>query len=207
MEGDSPCLAASYYLEKNEVKPINDYLPSGCASTYVPARIIKALFEDEPHGLTLERLFLCPCSRCTRDGDTVENRFTCFNDLRQQELRGDYASIYALLIFIHRPGLIRVFQKHEIKLAGTRYLCDSDFEVLRREAVIDLEMIQRRVIEKQYSFSVRTLKPSSDVTVIPSKELLPITEDLTLKGEGSFAEVRCFEFQHNEYRSREFGEV
>ena len=54
------------------------------------------------------------------------------NKLKQQELRGEYALIYALLVSIRRAGLIQKFQKYEIKLEGTRYLCDADFDNLRR---------------------------------------------------------------------------
>lgn len=207
MEGEIPCNVALDYLENNEVKPNSECLPPGSASLYIPARKIRVLFEEQPHGLTLEMMFLCPCRRCTEDGGPVDNRLTHFNQLRKQELRGEYALIYALLIYIRRPGLIRKFQKHGLMLQGTTYLRESDFAVFHREQIDNLDVVQRKVIEKQYSFLVRTLRPYSDITVISPKELLPINEDLEPKGEGTFAEVRCFQFQHDDYRSREFGEV
>jgi hypothetical protein len=207
MKGENPCGVALDYLEHNEVKPNSKCLPPGSASLYIPARKIRALFEDEPDGLTLEMMFLCPCSRCEQDGGSVDDRSTHFNKLREQELRGDYALIYALLIYIRRPGLIRKFQKHELRLQGTMYLHDSAFEVFHRENIVNLDVVRRKIVEKQYSFLVRTLRPYSDITAISPRELLPINEDPEPKGEGSFAEVRCFEFQDDEYRSREFGEV
>jgi hypothetical protein len=207
MEGGYPCSVALDYLEHNEVKPISECLPPGSAPLYIPARKIRALFEDTPHGLALEEMFLCPCNRCERDGGSVDDRLTHFNRLREQELRGDYAFIYALLIYIRRPGLIRKFQKHELKLQGTAYLRDSNFEVLHGENILDLDVVRRKVVEKQYSFLVRTLRPFSDITSISPKELLPINEDPEPKGTGTFAEVRCFEFQDDEYRSQEFGKV
>jgi hypothetical protein len=207
MEGGNPCSVALDYLEHNEVKPISECSPPGSASLYISARKIRALFEDGPHGLTLEMMFLCPCKRCELDGGSVDDRSTHFNKLREQELRGDYALIYALLIYIRRPGLIRKFQKYEVKLQGTTYLSDSNFEVFHRENILNLDTVRRKVVEKQYSFLVRTLRPFSDITSISTKELLPINEDPEPKGEGTFAEVRCFEFQDDDYRSREFGEV
>lgn len=208
MDGGSPCTVALDYLEQHEVKPISECFPYGCASLYIPARSIKALFENKPYGLTTESLFLCPCEKCIRDGGSVEDRSGRFNNLRQQELMGEYALIYALLVYIRRPGLIQKFQKYEMKLEGTRYLCDTDFDNLRRnEKIFGLEVVQRKTMETQYSFLVRTLRPASDITYIPAKELLPIKEDVEPKGEGTFAQVRCFEFQDDEYRSRDFGEV
>jgi hypothetical protein len=207
MEGGTPCSVALDYLEHNEVKPISECVPPGSASFYISARKIKTLFADKPHGLTLEMMFLCPCKRCELDGGSVEDRSPHFNKLREQELRGDYALIYALLIYIRRPGLIRKFQKYEVKLQGTNYLSDSSFQVFHKENILNLDTVQRKVIDQQYNFLVRTLRPFSDITYISPKELLPINEDLQPKGEGSFAEVRCFEFQDDEYRSRDFGEA
>ena len=210
MNGAIPCQIAKEYLEDSEVQPISECSPPGSASFYIPARKIKALFEDTLHSLTTESLFLCPCEKCISDGGSVESRsecFNCFNKLKQRELKGEYTFIYALLIYVRRPGLIQKFQKYEIKLEGTKYLCDADFDKLRREGIPDLGLAQRKILQYQYSFLVRTLRPASDIISIPAKELLPIKEDIELKGEGTFAEVRCFEFQDDEYRSRDFGEV
>jgi hypothetical protein len=206
----APCLSASDYLTKSEVEPVSECLPQGSAQWYIPMRRVKALLEDEPDGLNLESIFLCPCNRCERDGGSVEDRSTNFNshrETRECHLRNDYAAIYALLIYIRRPGLIRIFQKHELKLHGTRYLREDDFLVLRKENLFDFEFLTKKVLRLQYSFLVRILSPYSDITAIPSKELLPIKEDPKPKGVGSFAEVRCFEFQDKEYRSRDFGQA
>jgi hypothetical protein len=203
----APCLSASHYLEKSEVEPVSECLPQGSAQWYIPMRRMKTLLEDEPDGLKLESIFLCPCNRCERDGGSVEYRSTNFSNRRERELRKYYATIYALLIYIHRPGLIQVFQKYELRLHGTRYLREDDFLVLRKENLFDFDLIKRKVLRLQYSFLVRILRPYSDITSIPSKELLPIKEDPEPKGVGSFAEVRCFEFQDEEYRSRNFGQA
>lgn len=170
-------------------------------------RRIKALFEDKLDELKLKSIFLCPCSRCKRDGGLVEDRLTNFNSLREYELRNEYAAIFALLIYVHRPGLIRTFQKYELKLHDTSYLREEDFDVLRKENLYEFDVIRVKVLRNQYSFLVRILKPSSDIIVIPAKELLPIKEDEEPKGVGSFAEVHCFEFQSEEYRSQDFGQA
>jgi hypothetical protein len=202
-----PCISAFQYLTKHEVEPISDYRPSGSAPWYISMRRIKGLFEDEPDGLKLESIFLCHCKPCVRDGGLVEDRSANFNRLRELELRNEYAALFALLIYIHRPGLIRVFQMHELKLYGTSYLREEDFHVLRNENLLDFEVIIKKILRLQYSFLVRTLKPCSDIIAIPAKELLPIKEDPKPKGEGSFAKVLCFEFQDEEYRSHDFGQV
>ena len=112
MNSISPCTVALDYLEQSEVKPMSECFPSGSASLYIPAREIRALFEDKLHDLTTELLLTCPCMRCVRDGGSVEYRSDCFNKLRQRELRGEYALIYALLIYVRRPGLVQKFQKY-----------------------------------------------------------------------------------------------
>ncbi|CAI6290402.1 unnamed protein product [Periconia digitata] len=206
MEGDRACLDALDYLVQSEKKPVSEWLPGGSASFYIPARSIGALLKDQHRGLTLEKIFLCPCNRCSQDGGSVDERLTHYNRLREKELRDEYAAIYALLIYIRRQGLIRKFQKHGLKLQDTRYLTESDLHVLSRERIADFQLLQRKVVDTQYSFLVRTLKPFSEITAISPKEVLPIKEDLEPKGVGTFAEVRCFEFQDDEYRSREFGE-
>jgi len=203
----APCLSAFQYLTKHEIEPISEYRPSGSAPWYISMRRIKALFEDEPNGLKLESIFLCPCKQCVRDGGLVEARSANFNSLREHELRNEYAATYALLIYILRPGLIRIFQEHELKLHGTSYLRKDDFLVLRNQNLFDFNDLVDKVLRRQYSFLIRTLRSHSDIIAIPSKELLPIKEDSEAKGEGSFAQVRCFEFQDEEYRSQDFGQV
>jgi hypothetical protein len=206
-ERRAPCRVALDYLERNEEKPINKYSPPGSTPLYIPVRVVRVLFQDEADGVTLESIFLCPCYDCEHDGGSVEARTVYFNNSRKTELKGEYALIYALLIYIRRPGLIRKFQKYEVSLQGTAYLHKDNFAVLKRESITNLDVVQRKVLEKQYCFLVRKLKPCSDITAISSMELLPIHEDEELKGEGTFAEVRCFKFQDNEYQSPEFGEV
>jgi hypothetical protein len=205
-----PCELAERYLSNNEVQPVSDLLPGASPRWYIPRSRINALLAEEVAGVKLEEIFLCPCGRCIRDGGGRSDRSPHFNKLREQELRTDYATIYALLIYLRRPGLISLFQRHELKFLETRYLQEEDFVRLwkeKREKIVDFEPLQKKVVRDQYSFHVRTLKPYSDVKVIPAKELLPIEEDPIPKGEGSFAVVRCFEFQHEEYRSKEFGNV
>jgi hypothetical protein len=207
-ERRAPCRVALDYLERNEEKPINKYPPPGSTPLYIPGRVVRALFQDKPDGVTLESIFLCPCYDCEHDGGSLADRTEVYlSDSRKRELSGDYALIYALLIYIRRPGLIRKFQKHEISLQRTAYLHKDNFAVLKQESIAGLEVVQRKILEKQYCFLVRKLKPCSDVTAISPMELLPIQEDEEPRGEGSFAEVRCFKFQDNEYRSPEFGEV
>jgi hypothetical protein len=208
-----PCKLARRYLEHSEIAPVSDLLPRTSARGYIPRRRIEALFADEVTGVKLEGIFLCPCYDCIKDGGPVDDRSIHFNELREKELRADYATIFALLIYLERPGLIRVFQQLELKLHGTEYLQEGDLGRLKGKirghprAIADLALLTKKVLRDQYSFLVRTLKPYSDVKAIPANELLPIKENKTPKGKGSFAEVYCFEFQDDDYRSKEFGRV
>jgi hypothetical protein len=107
------------------------------------------------------------------------------------------------------------FLQHGLKLHGTEHLQEGDFDWLkekihgrpRNENIADLATFKKRVLREQCSFLVRTPKPYSDVKVIPAKELLPIEENETPKGRGSFAEARCFKSQDEDYCSREFGQA
>ncbi|PQE07969.1 kinase domain-containing protein [Rutstroemia sp. NJR-2017a WRK4] len=212
---NEPCKLAERYLANSEIEPVSDLLPRGSAPFYIPRRCIEALFADKVTGVKLEGIFLCPCHGCVQDGGPVGDRSTQFNELKEKELRAEYAAIFALLIYVHRPGLIRIFQQHGLKLHGTEYLHEGDFDRLkekirgqpRKETIIDLASLKKKVLRYQYSFLVRTLKPYFDLKVIPAKELLPIKENETPKGQGSFAKVHCFEFQDDDYRSKEFGRV
>lgn len=202
-----PCELAEQYIGNNEIKPASDLMPGKSPQWYIPKSRIDALLGEEAAGVSLESLFLCSCGTCTRDGGTRDDRSANFNKLTEDELRTDYAAIYALLIYVHRPGLIRMFQRYELRLLETTYLQEQDFARLSKEKITGLESLKNRVLRDQYSFQVRTLKPYSDIKVIPSRELLPIREDSIPKGKGSFAEVRCFEFQLDEYRCPEFNQV
>lgn len=172
-------------------------------------RKIKTLLRDEVDGIDLEDIFICPCSRCNRDGGSTEDRATHYGPRRAEELRTEYASIFALLIYMNRPGLIRIFQTYEMRIHYAHYLREEDFSRMQREhpGILDFDTVKSYVLAEQYNFFVRALRLNSDITKIPAQEVLPIKEDLEPKGEGSFAEVRCFEFQDPEYRSRDFGQV
>ncbi|KAH6614310.1 kinase-like domain-containing protein [Boeremia exigua] len=207
MAARTPCAAALTYLEANAVKPSSKHLSPDSVPFYIPTRAVWALLEDKTKSVTLKAIFLCPCSACVQDGGSVSDRKTAFNGPRVQTLQTDYALIYALLIYIRRPGLIRKFQKHGRRLQSTEYLTDASFDVFRAENVSRLDVLRRQVVDYQYCFLVRTLRPAYDITVISPRELLPIREDPEPRGVGVFAEVRCFEFQDDEYRSRQFGQI
>ncbi|QDS73385.1 hypothetical protein FKW77_007459 [Venturia effusa] len=204
-----PCESAEQYISNNEFKPKSDLMPAKSPHWYIPMSRIDALFGEGPDGMKLEALFLCPCKRCTRDGGPLHERSAHFNEHVEEEIRKEYAAIYALLIYIHRPALIRTFIRHDLKLLSTRYLQEEDFARLSssKENIAELGSLKTRILREQYSFQVRTLTPFSDIKEIPAKELLPIEEDSIPKGQGSFAEVRCFNFQLEEYRSPSFGQI
>ncbi|KAL2064449.1 hypothetical protein VTL71DRAFT_4943 [Oculimacula yallundae] len=204
---EQPCELAKRYLNNNEVLPVSNLMPRPSPLWYIPRSRINALLAEGAAGVTLEALFFCPCRHCERDGGAPSDRSPYYNELREEELKSEYATIFALLIHVRRPGLIRLFQRYELKLLETRYLQEEDFRALVKEGIFDFDSLKKMVLREQHSFHVRVLKPSSDVKVISDKELLPIKEDPVAKGEGSFAVVHCFEFQDDEYRSKEFGQI
>jgi len=200
------CQRAYDFLDAAKVKPVAQYLPRESPNYYIPSRVVDALFTKNPDGLTLEEIYECDCTRCERDGGTRQNRHN--RGFPEQELKGEYATIYAVLIYIWRPGLINLFRRRDIKLRS-QYLIQGnlDFLLERDNAVANAKTAIENILDEQYRFLVRTFRPRSEITKIPSKELLPIKEDLRRKGRGAFGEVWCFEFQEDTYRGSEFGNV
>jgi hypothetical protein len=200
-----PCIQALKYFERKAVRPET---ANESERAYVPKHIIKEYFKDEN---ILKSIFLCPCFECTSDSG-AEHDEDREPHWAKEKLQGDYALIYALLIWIRRPGLIRTFRRHGLRLkdeATPTYLERSSFDVLKKEDLDaeDLDFVVSQILSTQYSFLVRTLEPDKELIKISHRELLPLREDRETKGEGTFAQVRCFEFQFEEYRSKEFGEV
>jgi hypothetical protein len=200
-----PCVRARDILRKGRCEPVAKYLPRECPQYYIPSRVIDELFTAEPTGLKLSEIYLCDCYRCEEDGGSQDSRRD--KGYNKTELTGEYAIIYAVLIYIHRPGLITRLQQKQQMLVGTRYLQQGDLNFLLDEGINDADYAIRDILYEQYKFLVRTFEPRNDITVIPPYELLPIAEDLEAKGQGSFGEVRCFEFQDEKYRGKGFGDV
>jgi hypothetical protein len=186
--------------------PRSTLLPPKSPEYYFPIKAIQEVLEFPAEKLELEQLYLCRCSKCRRHAG-IEGEFDhmddSFSEETKQELLGPYAATYALLIYIHNPGLIRRFRQKNLQLQGTNFLnkdhllflFDSGF----LDSVDEAKVVQEEILEHQYKFLVRKLDARDEVTEISDKETLPIDEDPVPLGSGSFAEVHGFTFHDDEY--------
>ncbi|XHF98271.1 hypothetical protein AWENTII_001831 [Aspergillus wentii] len=189
------CFTARGELSKASEQPKSTFLPSN--TRYFPISKIKQIFATNN---CLRDVFLCECAACTRDsGLTLEHREALFNP----NDFGSYVTVYALLIWHHRAGLIHLFQQHEVYLSNTTFFNEGSLEFLRGAGVAGQEIISD-ILRDQYSFQIRTLEPCRQPTTISSYETLPIIEDEERKGRGDFGQVYGFRIPFDEYRGEEF---
>lgn len=203
------CDQAQTCLDDKRSYPKSTLLPSD--AFYFSLTSIQEVLNCPGEGLTLRDLFLCSCSKCRRHAGVVgedDNRIHGFTEAARQELLGPYSKIYALLIFIHRPGLIHRFREEGTVLEGTHFLNEGNLKFLFDEGLLrnaaDSRVVRAAILEHQYKFLVRKLDARDEVTKISAREVLPICEDPKPKGRGSFAEVHGFEVQDDDYRGNEF---
>jgi hypothetical protein len=200
------CDQARTRLINEKVSPRSNLLPRESPKYYFPIKVIRKVLESPAQGLKLEQLFLCRCSTCRRHAGMeggLDHMNDSFSDETEQELLGPYAAIYALLIYIHRPGLIHRFRQKEIQLQGTNYFNEGNLSFLYESGFLDsvdeARGVQEEILEHQYKFLVRKLDARDEVTEISDKETLPIDEIEDPLGKGSFAEVHGFEFHDDDY--------
>jgi hypothetical protein len=189
-------------IRKQRQEPISDNLPHRSPTCYYPRSKILEVFKQDD---CLAKVFHCECETCRRDkgvGHVADNE-PYFDE---RELLGKYATIYALLVYLYRPGLIRFFRRKGVFLGGNSFLAESQLEFLRQENVAHADSIISEIFHDQYMFHIRTLEPVTEPLSIDRREVLPIEEDLQSKGHGGFGDVYTFRIQHEEYRGSEFKE-
>ncbi|KAL4782536.1 kinase-like domain-containing protein [Aspergillus varians] len=165
---------------------------------YYPRSAIVEVFKSNDN---LRRVYFCGCLSCKRDFglDTDADVDYRLQNFMPEELLGDYATIYALLIYCNRAGLIRYFRGYRKYLNGTDFLVRENLDFLVDNERVDRLSIIKDILEYQYKFQVRAIHRSLEPTTIDSREVLPIRQDRERKGRGSFGQVYGFEFAHDEY--------
>ncbi|KAL4812939.1 hypothetical protein BDW67DRAFT_188174 [Aspergillus spinulosporus] len=162
---------------------------------YFPRSRILSVFTTDD---CLSKVYFCDCPLCRQDFRNSENRRQTFDP---QELLGQYATVYALLICLHRPGLIRYFQKHRKPLSGTYFFTADSLQFLIDEGVQLLSIIED-ILHNQYRFQIRAIDRSREPFKMHPREVLPIRQNRQQAGQGSFGQVYGFEFAYDEYRGQ-----
>ncbi|KAL4772321.1 hypothetical protein BDW60DRAFT_216683 [Aspergillus nidulans var. acristatus] len=162
---------------------------------YFPRSRILSVFTTDD---CLNKVYFCDCPLCHQDFRNPNNRHQTFDP---QELLGQYATVYALLICLRRPGLIRYFQKHRKPLSGNFFFTADSLHFLLDEGV-QLRSIIEDILDNQYRFHIRTIDRSREPVKIHPREVLPIRQNRQQTGQGSFGQVYGFEFAYDEYRGQ-----
>jgi hypothetical protein len=185
------CEQARDILMKYEQTSRSQHLPRG-PTTYYPSSDIILFLKEESRG---RKVFLCKCLKCCKQAGLpggIDNRPSRWDD---GEFLGDFATIYALLIYLRCPGLISIFRQYGISL-GTSYLSYEQLAFLDRcndLTKLQATNIRNEVLRTQYQFRVRKFSRRNEITIIDEKETLPILEDHDAAGKGYFGEVYPFE--------------
>jgi hypothetical protein len=200
------CDQARTRLISEKVEPRSRLLPRKSPEYYFPIKAIRKVLKSPADGLELKHLFQCSCPRCRRlaaANGRRDNLDDNFSDETEQELLGDYAAIYALLIYINKPGLIHRIRQKGIQLQGTNFLNAGNLSFLFEKGYLSNENeakgVQDEILEHQYKFLIRKLDTHDEITEISEKETLPIDEDEDPIGKGSFAEVHGFKLHDDDY--------
>ncbi|KAL4734443.1 hypothetical protein BDV11DRAFT_212775 [Aspergillus similis] len=162
---------------------------------YFPRSRILGVFTTDD---CLSKVYFCDCPVCRGDFRNPDNRRQTFDP---KELLDQYATVYALLICLHRPGLIRYFQKHRKPLSGTHFFTADSLHFLIDEGV-QLRSIIEDILHNQYRFHIRAIDRSREPITIHPREVLPIRQNMQQTGQGSFGQVYGFEFAYDEYRGQ-----
>jgi hypothetical protein len=123
------------------------------------------------------------------------------------ELLEKHATVFALLIWVGRAGLICWFQGYQTYLDGSSFFTRERLQFLVDANVPRQASIFLDILERQYKFQVRVMNRSREYVHLSRDEILPTRQDRQLKGKGTYGEVYGFEFAYDEYRGSGLGEV
>ncbi|CAG8972106.1 hypothetical protein HYALB_00011238, partial [Hymenoscyphus albidus] len=180
--------------------PRSHHFPRGPIPYYPYNDIIRALSEKshvDMKGREISRgesVFICKCLRCQKQGGRqggIDNRSSRWDD---NDLLGNLATTYALLIVLRCPGLISAFRRRGYSLEGG-YLSKEQLLFLNESDVltaIQASNIRNEILSIQYQFRVSKFAKINEVFDLDEKETLPIYEDQDAAGEGNFGEVYPF---------------
>ncbi|PVH74945.1 kinase-like protein [Cadophora sp. DSE1049] len=189
MASHPSCSRAREALMDARAVPGGHYLPQGTTPYFKHSAVVRILRE-----FPVQDIFLCDCSNCHLYADVqggVDNRRAHFDE---EELLGEYAAIYALLIVLRYPGLISVFRDNEAIL-GRSYMSDKQLGFLNQHNGLTSNqpaIVREEILEHQHQFQVRQFIARTVVTKINESEILPIHNE-THVGEGDFGAVYAFD--------------
>jgi len=179
------CRDARNRLWRIRKAPTTRHPPQGSAYYFPRSEIIKVLTE-----VGVEEIFNCACASCQRiarpGGGGIGKQ-----PLDEEELLGDYATLYGLLIYLYNPWLISVFQREGHSL-HKGYLNNENLAFLEKCTLFgdgELQSIREEILENQYRFRVRQFSARKGISTIHEKEILPINEELMPLGTGDFGVV------------------
>ncbi|KAF2813540.1 uncharacterized protein BDZ99DRAFT_258697 [Mytilinidion resinicola] len=197
------CEEARDILMKYEQTPRSQHLPRGPIAYYPRSDIIHVLTE----GSRARKVFLCSCWKCRKQAGRqggFDNRKSRWDE---RELLGDFATIYALLIYLRCPGLISSFRQNGLSLSKG-YLSHDQLEFLDRcddLTALQAKNIRNEILRSRYQFHVRKFSKRNEIIILDEKETLPIQEDQDAAGKGDFGEVYpfnvAFEYQDESLKS------
>ncbi|KAI9788753.1 MAG: hypothetical protein M1816_006610 [Peltula sp. TS41687] len=199
----SSCYSARVSLLEKKKVPQSKFLPPGRPDFYIPRSSISRVLQDHP----VRDIFLCDCEWCRKCAGVVADVDDRGPRFDESELLGEYATIFALLIYVDHPGLIHRFRRERVTLDGTHFLAENDLRFLFKLDVLDkraAQSLQDEILLHQYKFQVRKLELRNEETTIRAEEVFPIDEEPAREGRGDFGEVFAFSIQHDEYRGESF---
>lgn len=177
--------------------PQSRHLPRGVVS-YFPEASVIAFFESGREEQNVGKtVWCCNCAKCQKQAGRnagIEYRRRTWSS---KYLQGDFASIFALLIYLRCPALILLFRQKSLTLSSQYLTPDSlDFldveknhEILALLDGIQARNIRAEILSIQYRFRVPSFSIDTVYKKLSEDEILPIKEKQIASGEGNFGEV------------------
>ncbi|KAI9893695.1 MAG: hypothetical protein M1814_005911 [Vezdaea aestivalis] len=169
---------------------------------FITRSAIEAILKPPDQGLEiLKQLYCCPCSDClNHSGGRDEGSRRADWALRdlQQRLSSTFLTLFALLISLRCPGLVRYFLQRHLSLRPSlgadqiaSVLGDCPTTCVHPD---EIRYCATAIHRDQFKFDAINLIFSiqSFSTTIPAEEVLPIQDDDQHLGNGGFGKVYAF---------------
>ncbi|KAH7384518.1 kinase-like domain-containing protein [Pyrenochaeta sp. MPI-SDFR-AT-0127] len=200
----SSCELARERLLQQQVAPHSKHQPRGSTTYFPRSAIIKFLSE-----FPVRDILTCPCGRCDHYAGSQGSASDRRAMLYEEDLLGQYATTYGLLIYLGYPSLIHFFMRQSISLEN-RLFSYEDLNFLDQcTTLTDLEKqtIRQEILEYQYRFRVHRLLLTRTISTLSEKQVLPIKEEGTPVGRSYLGEVYAFtiskEYMDEDLKSRQ----
>jgi hypothetical protein len=191
---DPPCFTAKQAIKRITKKVQLEDLPSPDV-VLAPFHEIQKVLKNAP----VQSIFLCKCSNCmwSSIGKTSQERAEIYDQKMENDLQGDYAATYALLIHINAPGLISYFRAAQMVLRHAPF-GEAKLKTLLDGLVRHQNITQERaadcfgdILEHQYRFFAPLWNVCTEFQYFSHREALPLVEEPLRPGNsGNFGRVR-----------------